>query len=342
MRRAWAALLLAAAAGLAGAAEPILTPPEQRRGAEQTYLTFPEWYLVHSPAEMASYFAADRPPSQFPWGGHIAQFWQGYRAVTHETADQPFNAGYHLMVFVIGASTTIEYALRACYEGTIGRLAEASSDGRPTAEERLAATVAQQYVDFIRVDPWYRFDFVAPLRRLWADTPPTGANLLRKWERRFALTTEYALKAGYAWLIQLATRSIYDEARPTTVVVVDRDPKPLGRGLTQPERLDGGSGGGHVLSVPRYRAFMFHAQALAEQGVAFREIAGNRGPILVSLLVRSDAPAPQAPERSIFSQPILTQPGWERRVVTVPVPELSAALRRWRAADQQVEHVYDY
>ena len=46
--------------------------------------------------------------------------------------------------------------------------------------------------------------------------------------------------------------------------------------------------------------------------------------------------------RRIFVQPILTQPGWERRVIALPVAELSTQLRRWRAADVQVEHVYDY
>jgi hypothetical protein len=40
-------------------------------------------------------------------------------------------------------------------------------------------------------------------------------------------------------------------------------------------------------------------------------------------------------------QPILTQRGWERRVIALPVAELSAQLRRWRAADVQVEHLYD-
>jgi hypothetical protein len=44
----------------------------------------------------------------------------------------------------------------------------------------------------------------------------------------------------------------------------------------------------------------------------------------------------------IFAQPILTQPGWERRVVALPVAELAPQLRRWRATGVQVEHVYDY
>ncbi len=336
----WLAALLTCAALVANAA-PVVTPPEHRRGEDQTFLTFPEWYLVHSPAELATYLNAQRVPSEFPWGGHIGQFWQGYRAVTHETRDYPFNGGYHVMVSVIGGSTTVEYGLRAAYESTVGRLAEATSDGKPTAEDQLGARVAQAYVDFIRIDPWYLFDFIAPLRALWSDTPPFGHNLLRKWERRFALSTEYLVKAGYAWLIKLGTQSVYEAAGPATAVVLDRMPSPLAANLPELKRLDAG-GDDVLMTVPRYRAFMAYAQALAAQGVAFHEIAGNRGVIVASVIERADSAPPAAPLRRLFVQPILTQRGWERRVIALPVAELSAQLRRWRAADVQVEHLYDY
>ncbi len=347
MKRLLFACLLSATAltALAVTAAPPVTPAEHRRGEEQTFLTFPEWYLVHSPAELASYLSLRRPPSQFPWGGHVAQFWHGYRAVTRQTKDYPFNGGYHVMVSVIGSSTTVEYGLRAAYESTVGRLAEASSDGTPTAEDLLAARVAQAYVDFIRVDPWYLFDFIAPLRELWGPTPMFGANLLRKWERRFALSTEYLVKAGYAWLIKLGTQSVYEAAKPVTAVVLDRAPAALATALPELRRLDGGAGadGQAVLvTVPRYRAFLAYAQALAAQGLTFREIAGNRGVIVASVIERTDSAPPTAPLRQIFVQPILTQRGWERRVIALPVPELAAQLRRWQRAQVQVEHVYDF
>jgi hypothetical protein len=337
----WLAALLLALTALAAGATQIVTPPEHRRGEDQTFLTFPEWYLVHSPAELAQFLNAQRAPSEFPWGGHIGQFWQGYRAVTHETRDYPFNGGYHVMVSVIGGSTTVEYGLRAAYESTMGRVAEATTDGTLTAEDQLGARVAQAYVDFIRIDPWYLFDFMTPLRALWSDTPAVGNNLLRKWERRFALSTEYMVKAGYAWLIKLGTQSVYEAAKPVTAVVLDRAPAALPANLPELKRLDGG-GDAVLMTVPRYRTFMAYAQALAAQGITFQEIAGNRGVIVASVIERSESAPPAAPLRSLFVQPILTQRGWERRVIALPVAELSAQLRRWRAADVQVEHLYDY
>jgi hypothetical protein len=61
----------------AGAESPI--PVDQRRGVEQTFLTFPEWYLVHSPAEYAT-FVAQHPPHDFPFMGRAGQLWSSYAA----------------------------------------------------------------------------------------------------------------------------------------------------------------------------------------------------------------------------------------------------------------------
>ena len=96
----------------------------------------------------------------------------------------------------------------------------------PVPEERLYADYAQAYVDFIRLEPWYKFDFLAPLKQLWAELPLSGPNLIRRWERRFALTTELLVKEGYARLIKLGTQSVYDAPKPTTAVVLDRSPAP--------------------------------------------------------------------------------------------------------------------
>jgi hypothetical protein len=334
------AAVLAASVANADTSAPY-TPARDRRREEQTFLTFPEWYLVHSPAELAAYLAADRPSSAFPYFGHIGQFWQGYGNVAYATRTYPINGGYHLMVSVIGVSTTVEYSLKALYEGTVGLLSEATVEHGPTAPDQLAATVAQDYVDFIRVQPWYEYNFSARLKQLWTATPWSGDDLLRQVERHFALSTEYGAKALYGGLIKLATQSVYDPALPTTAVVIDRWPSAE---VALPDlRRIGKAGSGVLATVPRYEGFKTYAAALAAKGVNFQEVAGNHGPLLVSLIAPLDAPPPSAPSRLLFTQPMLTQPGTERRVLTVPVAELSAALRDW--ATQRgvlVEHLYDY
>jgi len=335
-RLALALLLVALVSRGLPAAEPI-TPPQDRRGAEQTFLTFPEWFLVHSPAEYAE-FVRGHTPSEFPWFGHIGQLWSSYAAVTRASADMPFNAGYHVMILVIGVSTTIEYALRAAYETIFGRLSALAMPPGMTAEDRYAARAAQAYVDFIRLRPWYEFDFFGVLVGLWRDTPAWGPGMLRKWERRYALSTEYIVKALYGWLIGLGTAASYEAARPDTVVLLDGLPQNVSE-MRALKVLGLAPRGQALVSLPRYAAFRDTALQLARGGVNFVEIAGNRGAILVSLRVPQNWSSVPAQTRVLFEQPILTQPGTKRVALVVPVAALGGLLRGLGA---WVEHIYDY
>lgn len=318
---------------------PPLAPAEHRRGEEQTFLTFPEWFLVFSPAEYA-HFVREHTPDEFVFWGHIHQFWQGYAAVATEThaRGNPPNWGYHLMIVVIGTSTSIEYAVRSAYETVIGRLTALSASA-PTAEDRYGARVAQEYVDFIRYRPWYEFDFAARLRGLW-QTDRLGHNMLRKWERRYALTTEYGVKAAYGWLIGLATHSIYDMPRELTSVAVTQWPVcPAGVEQALPilrtERAT-------VLTLPRYEGFRAPMLALAGCGAEFEEIAGNRTVMLVSVIQIQGADA-LSPATVLLRQPILTEPGRERVLYVVPIPALGGVLRTLAAAKStELEHLFDF
>jgi hypothetical protein len=340
---------LLARAGLAdrppGDGQPPVALRDQRRGTEQTFLTYPEWFLVYSPAEYAA-FVKGHPPSEFPFWGHIRQFWQGYRRIARAAGDgYPVNLGYHVMIVVIGTSTTVEYACRSAYETLVGRLSELTVRHGPTAEDRFGAAVAQEYVDFIQVRPWYEFDFLRRLGGLWRSTGLWGPDPLRKWERKYALTTEYAVKALYGWLIGKATHASYDEASTVTAVVLDRLPED-GPHDVQKLRVLARLDRGRVLAtIPRYQEFTRYALELAGQGVSFEEIAGNRSVILVTVVVPAGwdlADAPVEGEKVLFAQPILTQPRRQRMALVVPVGGLSAALRSLDRKRVEVEHVYDY
>jgi len=309
-----------------------ITPAEYRRNVEQTFLTFPEWFLVHSPAEYAAY-VKEHTPSDFPFIAHVRQFWSSYGRVNEAIREYPFNFGYHVMIVVIGVSTTVEYGIRSAYETLIGRVSELTARHGLTPEDRFGAQVAQEYVDFIRVLPWYEFDFTGRLAKLWRDTPAWGPDPLRKWERRYALTTEYAIKAVYGYLIKVGTKASYGDELLVTAVVLDRLPKGIQKDLPELKILDEKQ---NLVLVPRYDAFMRQASTLAKRGARFKEIAGNDSIILVSVLSRNDFDKP------LFEQPILTQPGWKRIALVVPVGELAAFLNGLDARGALLEHVYDY
>lgn len=339
MRKLLLALSLLLACLASAAESPIA--PDQRRSVEQTFLTFPEWFLVHSPAEYARY-VKQHPAHGFPFLGHVGQIWSSYAAVTEEQvrAKYPNNAGYHVMIGVIGSSTTVEYTLRSMYENTLGRISWATASGL-TPEDEYGARVAQDYVDFIRKEPWYLYDFGAKLKGLWTDTPLAGSNMLRKLERRYALTTEYLIKAAYGQLIKLGTRAAYEPALMTTQVVADHEPYDLSDmpNVKLLRMLDDGRA---VLELPRYYDFRLAATRLGLQDVQLQDIAGNSDVILVTVLTRAHGTAAPPDSRVLFEQPILTEPGRKRVALVLPVAALSRYLVDAPRQGVEVEHVYDY
>jgi hypothetical protein len=331
---------LALSFALQSIATQTTTPTEHVRGPEQTLLTFPEWFLVFSPYEYGEFIAKQRP-SQFPFYTHIGQFWESYKAVTQETMQRNLdsNPGYHLMIMVIGVSTTVEYGIKSAYESLIGRLTEGLS-GHQTQEDQYAAAVAQDYVRFIRDLPWYEYNFAAKLGGLWVNTDVWGDHLLRKWERKFALTTEYGIKMLYSKLIKLGTKSIYDAPLMTTAVRLDAAPKSDAK-WPEIKPLNAITTNGAFVTIPRYEGFTAYAQALAIQGLNFTEIAGNQSFILVSVL--TDKAWQGVPNSStLFTQTISTSPNTRRIALLIPVKQLAENLRKWSTSQVKVEHIFDY
>ncbi len=339
MRKLLLALSLLLACLTSAAESPIA--PDQRRSVEQTFLTFPEWFLVHSPAEYARY-VKKHPAHGFPFLGHVGQIWTSYAAVTEEQvrAKYPGNAGYHVMIGVIGSSTSVEYGLRSMYENTLGRISWATASGL-TPEDEYGARVAQDYVDFIRKEPWYLYDFAGKLKGLWADTPLFGSDMLRKLERRYALTTEYLIKAAYGKLIKLATSAAYEPALMTTQVVADHEPYDLAD-LPNVKLLRMLDDGRAVLELPRYYDFRLAATKLGLQDVQLQDIAGNSDVILVTVLTGIHGTAAPPDSRVLFEQPMLTEPGRKRVALVLRVSALSRYLVDAPRQGVEVEHVYDY
>ena len=179
------------------------------REEASTFLTLPEWYIVYNTEEYARFIGAQNP-SQFPYAGSVRQYWRYYGGVCDATKGiYPFSSGNHMMLGVIGSSFTIEYVLKGLYENTAGRFTEWIS-GRDTPEDAFAYKTATEYGAFMHTVPWYEFPFFSRVSRLWRETPMRGPRMLRKWERKLALTAEYGAKGMYGWLIGIGTGAAYD------------------------------------------------------------------------------------------------------------------------------------
>lgn len=312
------------------------TPKESIRPADQTFLTFPEWYLVFSPDEQAHYFKKQTSTS-FPFMSHTRQIWEGYYIVNEQIKDNfPTNTGYHFMIWVIGTSASIEYSIKAWYETIVGRLTDTGQV--ITDEDRFNAKYAKDYVDFIKDRPWYEFDFRNQLVSFWSGTSFFEPHFFRKMERKYFLTSELMIKFAYGKLIGLGTETVYDEALPTTEVLVDSI------AITDPDLKISKkySDASALISLPRYDKFNAAISGLAKKGFVFKEIAGNDSAILLTVLVSSEEKPVFKEAQIVFIQPFASDPKIKRIALAVPVKELNKLLLQLDSDKIEIEHVFDF
>jgi FAD/FMN-containing dehydrogenase len=314
------------------------------RDEDQTFLTHPEWYIVYSSDEYAAWIET-RLPTDFPYVASIGQYWIGYHEIWQATRrTYPVNWGYHVMLCVIGASYSVELTLKAMYENTIGRLSGWTAGHALTDEDRYAAVVAADYGRFIHIYPWYQYGFASKLAGLWTDLPVRGAHPIRKLERRLFLTTEYGIKAVYATLITVATRSTYASEEDHLQMVVTGWTDSLARAVpavTAAASLDSIH---TLLMVPRYDAFRDLMAQLARQPTMPRitEIADDSVIVLTGV-----APSNWATRDSrahvLYALRLPTDRGRKRVVISTPVSQLLPLLRDIDAGGAlHVDHLYDY
>lgn len=296
-----------------------ITAIQDRRPADQTFLTYPEWYLVFSPEEQANYFKTQTATS-FPFNSHTRQIWESYQIVNNQIKGNfPPNQGYHFMIWVIGTSASIEYSIKSWYETLIGRITDTHVP--LTDEDIFNAKFTQDYVTFIKDRPWYEFDFKSRLFNLWTENSFWGANFMRKIERKYILTSELFVKWMYGKLIGIGTKKVYEEALPTTLVVLEDN---------------------STMALPRYDKFNAAICKLALEGKIFKEIAGNNSAILITILKSKNKEFTAENTQELFKQPITSDTDKERIALVTPVTQLNKLLVQLHNENIFIEHIFDF
>jgi hypothetical protein len=320
---------------------------KNRRPVEDTYFSYPEWYIVWSYEERAQYLPKNLP-SGFPYFASIGQYWKSYCFICGLTQSRhQFNFGDHLSSFVLGGSFALEYSIRGAYEQTIGRLSEWTSSHELVEEDAYAARVAREYADFVYIRPFYEFHFAHALAQLWKETPLWSKHAIRKWERKFILSVDYGIEAVYAEAMQLASHLAYGAESDETYTWVENAPETLFRDFPRikvdQEKVKEVSRQSYVAIIPRYQEFTDLAVKLAERDVHFVQVAGN-DEIMVTVVVPSgwtyDVPASDG--TLLFTENVLTQPGAKRIALECRVRVLPTLIRHFTTGGIKIEHIYDY
>ena len=311
------------------------------RPEDDTFLSYPEWYIVWSYQEKAD-FQEHHLPSTFPYFDALKQYWSSYCCICRLiNGKYPSNLGEQVMLVVIGVSFSAEYLIKGGYEGTIGRLSEWTSASDFTQEDRFAYKVAREYADFVHVRPFYEFHFAKQVPDLWADTDLWGNRPVRKWERKLFLTADYTIEAFYCWVIERLTHLTYGHEPGDTYAWVDNASPALLASMPRLKIVKQVGAKSLIVEIPRYHEFTAIASDLAHRGIKFTEIAGN-SQIAVSVVVPQLWSYAGPDAQQLFSLPVLTSPEKKRLVLSVDVPSLYVLLGTLQKSGVAVEHIYDY
>ena len=311
------------------------------RPEDDTFLTYPEWFIVWSYQEKADY-QQSHLPSGFPFFGSIAQYWRGYCCANRVVRGRyPFNFGDHLMLAVIGTSFSVEYGLKGIYEETVGRFTEWLSGHQPVEEDAYAYQVAKEYAEFVHIRPFYEFHFGHSFTGLWKSTSWWGPHPVRKWERKLWLGLDYGVEALYCGLIEKASHGVYGVEDDRTFAWIGNTPDSVLANNPRIRKVKETGPQSYIVSIPRYQEFTTIVEDLASHGVEFKQIAGNEQIALTVLAPRESQFAVPGSEL-LFAGDLLTAPALRRLAIRAPVSSLHSVLNGLAEHGVKIEHIYDY
>lgn len=324
--------------GGADTAPRLITEAPWRRPEVNSFLSYPEWSIVHAYEDFAG-VTRTADEHAFRFIPAVTGYWSGLCSITRRTTRREATpADMKVMLYVIGISFTAEMIVKGAWEETIGRATAWWRGPLRNAEDRFAADMAARYAAFLTQTPWYAFPFAATLGRFWRETAFGEPSTLRSVERRVALTAEWGVKAGYGWALGLAAGLTPADLRIRSVVT-GLSPEALSAiaGIT----VIGPAGEGALIETDRYRAFTDLARWITAAGGRFDEIAGNRR-VLVTVILPEGAAFPVQGAERLFAVDIQARPGFHRLGVDLPVERFAEAVAAAGAAGGTLEHLYDY
>lgn len=314
---------------------------DYRRAEGDSFLSYPEWYIVHAYADLAG-VTGQSSESGFDYLASIRGFWSSLcRATATASRIGPITDDQKTTNYIIGVSFSAEMALQGLYERSIGAVTAWLRGPQRTAEDDFNLRLLREYAAFLQQTPWYEYPFGAELTRFWRETPFHWS--VRSIDRRFALTLQYAVKSAYAAVIRYAASYAPADLKLRSVVAnVDAAALAGDTRITKLGDVTAQDGSrGTLIETPRYQVFTEIIRALGARGGVFREIAGNHR-ILTTVLVPPDKALSPDQAREIFSIPIQSRPGWRRVGYDTAVTALAAQVGAVEREGASFEHAYDY
>ena len=245
------------------------------------------------------------------------------------------------MIYIIGVSYSIEYAIKGIYENTIGRVFEWIRGDKRTPQDDYARAVLQDYAAFLYTIPWYKYPFRDKLNGFMAISTPTPSTA-RTIERGFALGSEYFIKIGYAALIQKALDASSDD-EPRDIMFVVGDLAAGGAGSRAAHQADpravaamaaGADAALQGFHRDRARPARSRHSLGRDRGEPRDHDHGDRAECRGKLDVKDAT--------ELFSLDLDAKPGFRRAGLKARIDRLVEIVRELKARGASIEHFYDY
>jgi len=237
------------------------------------------------------------------------------------------------MILTIGLSTTVEYGIKYLYGKSISQFFALTQSDTRVSEQDYGAKVAQEYVDFIKEKPWYKFDFASKFKGIYTKNDFFGKNFLRKMERKEALSLEYGAKYIYAKLIKYLTETGYDTASDVTYVSLVKNKQVIDK------------------EFPRYDKFKNVSLQYIQKGYSFKSIAGNDANTSILYSLVGDKNTIDNFE-CIIKTPILSNKAFSRCVNDIKISQLADFVKKNNLkivdtflppqGSAKLEHIFDF
>lgn len=307
--------------------KPQLSSDHHRLEA-RTFLTYPEWHIVHAYDDYAKVIQIG-DPHEYGFLSGIAGFWSSLCAVSERSAAHGgFDWPTKQMIYTIGVRFSLELAFKALYEETIGNIAAMIRGVARAPLDDLSAEQAANYARFLQQTPWYHWDFLSDIDALSA----LNSGVFRDKERRFALGLEFGAKAKYADIIKASVATLEPDALSLRMIVTNVDAQIL---QSIPDiTIIKERGSSFEIETPRYRQLTELLLRLANEGADVVEIAGNDDIMFTAISNQDFEPALYSFERQGY--------GDNRHLISVKVSDLARRLRTLGDDDLTLEHIHDY
>lgn len=233
-----------------------------------------------------------------------------------------------------------------------------SVQGDLSSPEWINVDAAQEYGSFINHTPFYEFPYMASVAAYWKvfghswhlATQKQGAlktlfspYTLMNLFIGTTMTIEYAAKS----IISLPLRLAYSGAEDLTITMIMRDPAHKLEKLDAHITVLSSDDIFTVIRMPRYKEFVRIVQKIAQDpSIQFVEIAGQRE---INVKVRFSAHQPfdtiintLSGCKQQYTWRLPTQPAYTYAVITIPLNQLSTAIKQLPAHGAEILYIHDF